>query len=163
MKKLLCVLCAMVMALLPVVGMAAAEVSAVAEEPNPNWKAFETILLDTVVDHPLDTWKDEELGGFIIAVTSIELAAQEKAEGGGLVANNCYIGYSENCLYLVVQRNSDRMYIIEFDRQYSMCMYQERSCDETTDYEKICEEFCGENYWKVEPKAVQAAFYKLMN
>lgn len=164
MKKLICVLCALVMALLPVLVMAEAEFHvAVEEETNSNWKFMETIFLDTVLDNPFEIWKDEELGGGIIAITNIELTLQDKALGGGLGSNNCYIGYSENCLYLVVQRDSEKMYIVEFDRQYSMCMYQERSCDETTDYGKICEEFCGANYWKVEPKAVQAGFYKFMN
>lgn len=144
MKKSICVLCALVMALLPVVGMAAGTDAG-------EWKdiGFEFPL----ADKPYEIWKDDVLGGKLVGPLICVVRAYEGVLSEMATAYSAFVGYTEENLYIFSFFNEKTMIIIEINKQGST-RYLLMEAEDMEKIEMVCKEYCGENYWIVSQESV---------
>lgn len=159
MKKLICVLCTLVMALLPVLVMA--EGTDVRE-----WKDMGTAHLE---DFSIEVWKDDESAG-ILATTYVMLAIG----GEGLLTdpnlslslNNVYVGEVENKIYIFEPFpviDDKTAVVIELDYTENTWRYLLMEVENSDNLDLICEEYCGQNYWPVSSDAILNGFYTIFD
>jgi len=165
-KRMLCLLCAMVMALLPLTVMA--------EKSNgifvtPKEKASEELAWipftgmnskGVVTSASLEEWSEDV--GCLVYVGIVANLAQlrQETERLSIQAEGVYVGGNKDeYIYYVFGYGENRVAVVKLDtkngedNQYMLMDVE--SWDET---ERICQEYCGDDCWKLDSEQVALYF-----
>ena len=148
MRKILCVLCAMVIALLPVMVLAA-------EAEDWHWEQFDCGVKDLVMGYSPEMWCQEENASllYVIMIYEVHINRNEIADLT-FYGNGAFVGRNDKMVYIVGKYSDKETAVIQFDAELGTCSYVLIEVTGHEENEGICQELCGLDYLQLDPESL---------
>ncbi|MBE5780071.1 MAG: hypothetical protein E7331_12170 [Clostridiales bacterium] len=147
MRKILCVLCAMVMALLPVVGMA--------QNGNLQWVEFEGMAKDAALQQSPSALFYAEGGALLYLLSIYDVrTARNEVEDTVFYGKDVYCGAKGDMAYIVAGYDETHSVVIEFDTAKVTFRYLLVEVDDHAVNGSICQVFCDDTNLQIDPEAI---------
>ena len=155
MKKQFCIICSLIIMLIPML--------CVAEAP---MQFLKTPVVEVIEENKMpaqELYKSEGLRATVAIGLQISLMQQEKNSDGYIDTETMWIGYNGDCFYVVSAYSESQRALFELDTKYFICKYRIEDNADMNQNEMICEEFCPDYYCALSPKEVESALYSIIN
>lgn len=151
MKKLCCLVCCLVLILLPLMGNC---------EDAMNF--LKNDALTTIMNSPYSAEDLCEAGASMVVALQLALMMQEEVVDGHFNTKTCYIGYADNCFYAVSEFSPTERAVYMMDMEYKICKYRIDVDVDLTQNEEVIKELCPDHYEQIDPKELESALYNIL-
>lgn len=149
MKKLVCLLCVLIILTLPTLGICETQ------------SALKTALVE--IDIPVEELcGSDEMRSYLLVDFLLSLNLKENISGISFNYKTTFIGYNGNTIYAVSDFQNKRV-VFEFDTEYDFCLYSLEDNADMSQNEEICKKLCPDHCWGTNYKAFIGALTSMTN